>query len=83
MNKEEIKQLAAECRAIKHEAPSGNYREGVLSFEFSTNELTAYTAAVEARERERCANLMDDLYARGKLQHIGSKYIGGMIRELK
>ena len=73
MNQEEIKKLAIECGAT----------ENMECVVFAPHELRKYTAAVEARERERCANLMDDLYARGKLQHIGSKYIGGMIRELK
>ena len=50
MKLEEIKQLAIECGA---EAYSDKGCEDVLAF--YENELAAYTAAVEARERERCA----------------------------
>ena len=64
MNQEEIKKLAIECGAHVHENGTG----------FNYEELAAYTAAVEARERERCAVVLDNFNA---------VYYASQIRELK
>ena len=54
MNQDEIKKLAIECGLVAKADPSTFSPETIFSWAF--DELAAYTAAVEARERERCAN---------------------------
>ena len=57
MNKEEIKKLAIECGAIKTNV------SGHSGFAFILDMLPAYTAAVEAKERERCINACESVLA--------------------
>lgn len=61
MTPEEQRKLAIECCAnVSDWIRTGNIRGSYISITFTVNELAAYTAAVEAKERERCAAICDD-----------------------
>ena len=49
MTNEEIRNLALECGASEDV-----YKDFESYFTFDVTELSSYTAAIEARERERC-----------------------------
>jgi len=63
MTPEEQRALLLECDAQEYKVESGNDRARInYFFEVSMQELDAYTAAVEAKERERCAEMFKGQY---------------------
>jgi len=74
---EEQRALADECGALLHYDCGGE----LDTVELYIKELSAYTAAVEAKERERCAAICDEL--RKQNQTMDLYWVADEIRNLK